>query len=82
MVTLVKFPSVRLPRMEGNIISFKVFVNSKGQVMSEYSKLPVEKLGTIFEDDDIPLVKKILNEVDTKVGSLHSHLEKELEALN
>jgi|TARA_R110002020_G_scaffold265605_1_gene480363 hypothetical protein len=68
--------------MEGNIISFKVFVNSKGQVMSEYSKLPVEKLGTIFEDDDIPLVKKILNEVDTKVGSLHSHLEKELEALN
>jgi len=68
--------------MEGNIISFKVFVNSKGQVMSEYSKLPVEKLDTIFEDDDIPLVKKILNEVDTKVGSLHSHLEKELEALN
>ena len=82
MVTLAKFPSVRLPRMEGNIISFKVFVNSNGQVMSEYSKLPVEKLGTIFEDDDIPLVKKILNEVDTKVGSLHSHLEKELEALN
>ena len=68
--------------MEGNIISFKVFVNFKGQVMSEYSKLPVEKLATIFEDDDIPLVKKILNEVDTKVGSLHSHLEKELEALN
>ena len=68
--------------MEGNIISFKVFVNSKGQVMSEYSKLPVEKLATIFEDDDIQLVKKILNEVDTKVGSLHSHLEKELEALN
>ena len=68
--------------MEGNIVSFKVFVNSKGHVMSEYSKLPVEKLATIFEDDDIPLVKKILNEVDTKVGSLHSHLEKELEALN
>jgi len=82
VVTLAKFPLVRLLRMEGNIISFKVFVNSKGQVMSEYSKLPVEKLGTIFEDDDIPLVKKILNEVDTKVGSLHSHLEKELEALN
>ena len=82
MEMLAKLVLVRLPRMEGNIISFKVFVNSKGQVMSEYSKLPVEKLATIFEDDDIPLVKKILNEVDTKVGSLHSHLEKELEALN
>ena len=50
--------------------------------MSEYSKLPVEKLATVFDEHDIPLMKKILNEVDTKVGSLHSHLEKELEALN
>ena len=82
MEMLVKLVSVRLPRMEGNIISFKVFVNSKGQVMSEYSKLPVEKLATIFDDNDIPLMKKILNEVDSKVGTLHEHLEKELEALN
>ncbi len=82
MVTLVKFPSIRLPSMEGNIVSFKVFVNSKGHVMSEYSKLPVEKLATIFEEEDVVLMKKILNEVDTKVGTLHEHLEKELEALN
>jgi len=68
--------------MEGNIISFKVFVNSRGQVMSEYSRLPVEKLGNVFDSDDIPLFKKILSEVDSKVGSLHEHLEKELEALN
>jgi len=68
--------------MEGNIVSFKVFVNSKGHVMSEYSKLPVEKLATIFDDDDVAIMKKILNEVDNKVGSLHEHLEKELEALN
>ena len=78
----LRYPSVRLPRMEGNIVSFKVFINSKGQVMSEYSKLPVEELATVFEDDDIPLMKKILNEVHTKVGSLHEHLERELEVLN
>jgi len=82
VVTLVKFPSIRLPSMEGNIVSFKVFVNSKGHVMSEYSKLPVEKLATIFEEEDVAIMKKILNEVDNKVGSLHEHLEKELEALN
>ena len=82
MVTLAKYPSIRLPSMEGNIVSFKVFVNSKGHVMSEYSKLPVEKLATIFDDDDAAIMKKILNEVDTKVGTLHEHLEKELEALN
>ena len=68
--------------MEGNIISFKVFVNRKGQVMSEYSKLPVEKLATIFDDNDIPLMRKIVTEVDSKVGKLHEHLETELEALN
>ena len=50
--------------------------------MSEYSKLPVEKLATIFDEDDVVLMKKILTEVHTKVGSLHDHLEKELEALN
>jgi len=82
VVTLAKFPSIRLPSVEGNIVSFKVFVNSKGHVMSEYSKLPVEKLATIFDDDDVAIMKKILNEVDNKVGSLHEHLEKELEALN
>ena len=79
---LARYPSVRLPNMEGNIVSFKVFINSKGQVMSEYSKLPFEELATVFEDDDIPLMKKILNEVHTKVGSLHEHLERELEVLN
>lgn len=79
---MARYPSVRLPNMEGNIVSFKVFINSKGQVMSEYSKLPVEELATVFEDDDIPLMKKILNEVHTKVGSLHEHLERELEVLN
>ena len=68
--------------MEGNIVSFKVFINSKGHVMSEYSKLPVEKLATIFDDDDAALMKKILNAVDNRVGSLHEPLEKELEALN
>lgn len=82
MVMLVKLPSIRSHSMEANIISFKVFVNSRGQVMSEYSKLPVEKLGTVFDREDIPLIKKILSEVDTKVGTLHEHLEKELEALN
>ena len=36
----------------------------------------------IFDDNDIPLMRKIVTEVDSKVGKLHEHLEKELEALN
>ncbi|OUV76075.1 MAG: hypothetical protein CBC91_06775 [Rickettsiales bacterium TMED131] len=68
--------------MEGNIISFKVFVNSKGILMSEYSKLPVEKVTSVFNESDTPLIKKVLSEVERKVGDLHEQLEKELDALN
>tara|TARA_R110000744_G_scaffold103386_1_gene198237 strand:- start:434 stop:643 length:210 start_codon:yes stop_codon:yes gene_type:complete len=67
---------------EANIISFKVVVNSKGVLMTEYSKLPVEKIASIFNSEDIPLIKKIVNEVALKLEGLHENLEKELEALN
>ena len=29
---------------EGNIISFKVFIDAKGILMTEYKKLPVEEV--------------------------------------
>tara|TARA_R110001632_G_scaffold192707_1_gene313555 strand:+ start:315 stop:524 length:210 start_codon:yes stop_codon:yes gene_type:complete len=67
---------------EGNIISFKVFVNSRGVLMTEYSKLPLDKIATVFDLEDISLIKKIINGVAAKVDNLHENLEKELEALN
>ena len=67
---------------EGNIIGFKVFVNSKGVLMTEYNKLPVEKIASVFNSEDIPLIKKIVAEVALKLEGLHENLEKELEALN
>ena len=33
---------------EGNIISFKVFINSKGVLMTEYSRVPDKDLNKIF----------------------------------
>ena len=67
---------------EANIISFKVFVNSRGILMTEYSKLPVEKIASVFNIEDIPLIKKIVSEVALKVENLHENLEKELDVLN
>ena len=67
---------------EANIISFKVIVNSKGILMTEYSKLPVEKIASVFNIEDIPLIKKIVSEVALKVENLHENLEKELDVLN
>ena len=66
---------------EGNIISFKVFINAKGILMTEYSKLPSNKVSDVFDKHETPLVKKILSELENKFDSLHKELEDELSAL-
>jgi len=66
---------------EGNIISFKVFVDPKGNLMTEYSKLPIEKVSQVFDSSDTPFVQKIIRELEPKLETLHSNLESELNAL-
>ena len=66
--------------MRGNIISFQVYFDSKGNLMTELSKLPLEGL-SLFNDADRPYVKKILNEAGLKLEGLHEYLQKELQAL-
>ena len=66
---------------EGNIISFKVFIDNKGTLMTEYSKLPMEKVKEIFEYPDSCYVEKILKELEPKLFNLHKSLEEELTAL-
>ena len=63
---------------EGNIISFKVFVDSKGVLMTEYSELPYTQINKLFEGGDISVLNKILRELSPKFKNLHSDLEKEL----
>ena len=43
---------------EGNVISFKVFVDSKGNLMTEYSKLPIDKVSEVFDSSDTPLFRR------------------------
>ena len=44
---------------QGNIISFGVFIDSKGNLVTEFKHLPVEKVSTIFDKHDTPFVQKI-----------------------
>lgn len=67
---------------EGNIISFKVFVDSKGLLMTEYSKVPNDKINKIFTSEDASYIEKILAKVDPQFRNMHKELEKELEGLN
>tara|TARA_R110002020_G_scaffold72809_1_gene187093 strand:- start:388 stop:594 length:207 start_codon:yes stop_codon:yes gene_type:complete len=67
--------------MEGNIVSFKVFINSEGLLMTEYSKLPTNKLAQIFKGNDLCYIEKILGKVDPKFKNLHQEIQEELEVL-
>jgi len=67
---------------EGNILSFRVFIDSKGFLMTEYTVLPEDKVSSVFNGNDIPVVKKVVTEGLPKLQGLHRILEEELSALN
>ena len=66
---------------EGNIISFRVFIDRRGNLLTEFKNLPVEKVDTVFDKTDTPLVQKIIREATPKLEVLHEYLERELSAL-
>jgi|TARA_R110000824_G_scaffold315097_1_gene502177 hypothetical protein len=65
---------------EGNIISFKVFIDKKGKLMTEYSYLPKKEITKFFDGEDSILLHKVLKELDPMFTKLHKKLEKELES--
>ena len=67
-------------KTEANIISFRVLINSKGTLMTEYSKLPSSKVLDVFSEDEAVFIRKILRELAPKLEDLHTFLEEELQA--
>tara|TARA_R110000824_G_scaffold167194_1_gene344027 strand:- start:6592 stop:6801 length:210 start_codon:yes stop_codon:yes gene_type:complete len=66
---------------EGNILSFKILINRRGQVITELSGLPEDKIDTIFKGQDKVLMRKIIQEGRVKLEKVHGYLEGELDAL-
>jgi hypothetical protein len=70
-------------KKEGNLLSFKILVDSKGNVITELSGVPEKDISKIFkEKEDRTLINKIVKEGLVKLGTLHEYLEKELQALS
>tara|TARA_Y100001951_G_scaffold12501_1_gene7967 strand:- start:401 stop:616 length:216 start_codon:yes stop_codon:yes gene_type:complete len=65
---------------EGVILSFKIIIDSKGILVTELSKLPIEDAHKVFAGGDLTIVKKILREGLVKLEGLHDYLESELDA--
>tara|TARA_R110000823_G_scaffold82712_6_gene187265 strand:- start:418 stop:633 length:216 start_codon:yes stop_codon:yes gene_type:complete len=67
---------------EGNILSFKILVDSKGNLVIELSGVPEEDVAKIFkEEEERVVINKIIKEGLVKLATLHEYLEKELQAL-
>ena len=50
--------------------------------MTEYSKVPNDKMNKIFTSEDASYIEKILAKVDPQFRNMHKELEQELESLN
>ena len=68
-------------KKEANLISFKVVLTSEGQLVTELSELPIDKVDGVFSNLDRQVIKTLLKEAKTKLEPLHLHLQKEIQAL-
>ena len=66
---------------QGNIISFQVFIDNKGNLVTEFKHLPIEEVTKVFNKYDTPFVQKIIRDTKPKLEGLHSYLEEELNSL-
>ena len=65
---------------DGNLLSFRILIDSKGNLITELSGLPEKEVHKVFEGDDLILVRKILKEGRSRLDGLHNTLEAELDA--
>ena len=49
---------------EANIISFKVIIDSKGLLMTEYSQLPRDKIKQCFNPQDTRIIRKAISKLE------------------
>lgn len=66
--------------MEGNIISFKVLMDSTGKLVTESSILELPKMKDKLTTETYNTLKTIIRVVDTECKKLHNKIENELDS--
>ena len=66
---------------EGNLLSFKILVDETGHIVTELSGLPLNKTKSIFKNNDLIIINKILSVARPKLEQLHNYIEDELDAI-
>jgi hypothetical protein len=66
--------------MDGNIISFKVLLDSSGKLITEKSELELNKIKDAVPIETYHTLQTILRTVNAEFNKLHNKIETELDA--
>jgi len=66
---------------EANIISFKVLLTQEGNIVTEFSHLPVEDARKIFMEGDVDIIERIIKEGRRKLEPLHDFIQEEVKSV-
>ena len=73
---------MKTKKKEGNILSFKIVIDTKGNLITEFSGLPLEKAHLVFKVHDLILIQKLIKEGRVHLENLHTKLQNELQSLS
>jgi len=66
---------------EGNLVSFRLFINTSGDILTEYKYFPEEDVSKVFPDSETHLIKKVIKEGRLRLETLHDSIEREVQSL-
>ena len=73
---------VRYYNMEATLLTFKIILDVKGNLVSDLGGLPIKDVDTVFKNkDDAYIIKKIIREGTLKLQGIHKYLEDEVNAI-
>ena len=68
--------------MEATLLTFKIILDVKGNLVSDLGGLPIKDVDTVFKNkEDAYIIKKIIREGTLKLQGIHKYLEDEVNAI-
>jgi|TARA_R100000458_G_C8241899_1_gene220729 ribosome maturation protein Sdo1 len=68
--------------MEATLLTFKIVLDVKGNIVSDLGGLPITDVDKVFRnEDDAYVIKKIIREGTIKLQGIHKYLEDEVTAI-
>ena len=68
--------------MEATLLTFKIVLDVKGNLVSDLGGLPIKDVDQVFRNkNDAYVIKKIIREGTIKLQGIHKYLEDEVNAI-